>query len=84
MSLPAELRNWVCCPACGGSENVWRQGRVGVPPSRYGKRTRTKDSNKFRCRDCGEKFTSGGGTRRENMGYNVSKRDETAFQGDPP
>ena len=84
MSLPANLRSWVCCPDCGSTEGVWRIGKVGVPPSQYGRRKRTRDSKKFKCRDCNTTFTSGGGTRRENMGYNVSGRDITAIQGDPP
>jgi hypothetical protein len=79
MSLPAGQRNWICCPYCGEIEDIWRQGKAGVPESRYGSRTRSPDSNTFKCNFCGRMFVSDGASRREVMGYNVSGRDVTAF-----
>jgi hypothetical protein len=58
MSLPAELRNWVCCPTCGTHFMLKRLGRVGVPRSMYGKRRRTRDSDRIKCDACGIVFRS--------------------------
>jgi hypothetical protein len=69
MSLPVELRRWLCCPGCGSALGLKRLGRVGVKPSEYGKRKRTKDSNRIVCTLCGHKFRSRDGTMLENMGY---------------
>lgn len=69
MSLPVELRQWLCCPACGSALGLKRIGRVGVRESEYGKRKRTKDSNRIICTLCGHKFRSRDGTMWENMGY---------------
>lgn len=78
-SLPAGQGSWICCPYCQEGEDVWRQGSVGVPPSRYGSRIHKPDSKVFKCNFCGKTFVSDGATRREVMGYNVSGRDVVAL-----
>ena len=83
MSLPVGQRTWIRCPHCGEIEDIWRQGEAGVPPSRYGSRIRVPDSTMFKCNFCKRTFSSEGATRREVMGFNVSGRDKTAYQGDP-
>lgn len=76
-SLPTGQNIWIACPHCGEIEDIWRQGSAGVPPNRYGSRTRVPDSKIFKCKFCGRTFRSDGATRREVMGYNVSGRDVT-------
>ena len=78
-SLPIGQNTWICCPYCEEIEDIWRKGKVGVPPSQYGKRSHTRDSTFFKCYFCGSNFNSDGATRREVMGYNVSGRDKVAF-----
>ena len=84
MSLPTGQDTWIRCPGCDEIEDIWRIGKVGVAPKDYGSRKRTRDSTTFRCHFCGITFKSGGATRREVMGFNVSGRDVTGIQGNPP
>ena len=43
-------------------------GNVGVPPSMYGKRRRTRDSKRMLCTDCDTVFKTGGINMWEAMG----------------
>jgi hypothetical protein len=60
---------WLKCPSCGSYVAIKRIGKVGVPESAYGKRRDTKDSNRFICEACTERFSSDGVTWREYYGY---------------
>lgn len=75
MSLPDG--NWIVCPECNSVEGPVRQGKVGVSENKIGSRARTVDSNQFYCNECNSYFRSGGATRREVMGFNVSGDDVT-------